>query len=89
MAIKLKGFVVWAVVCADTRSDDPAYIVSVRIFADREEARQCLRKSAKEDAECFEDKVVWYGRDTDNEMCEVYCGGGSRIVYTLETIKIK
>ena len=89
MALKLKGKWVWAVVGADPRSDEPGYLAFVQLFANREEARKCLRKSAKEDAECFEDKVMWYGRDTDNEMCEVYCGGESRIVYTLETIKIK
>ena len=88
MAIKLKGKWVWAVVGADPRSDDPAYIAYVQIFSDKEEARQCLRNSADQDAQCFDDKIDWHERDTDGEWCEVYCGGESRIVYSLEAIKI-
>lgn len=86
---KLKGKWVWAVVGVDPRSDDPAYLAYVQLFADREEARKCLRQSAKEDAECFEDKVEWHKRDTDIESCEIYCGGEPRVVYSLEAIKIK
>lgn len=89
MAIKLKGLVVWAVVCSDPRNDDQPRIVSVQIFADREEARQCLRQSAKNDAKYFKDKIVWYCRDTNNEMCDIYCGEEPRISYLLEAIKIR
>jgi len=85
----IKGAKAWAVVGADPRSDEPGYLAYVHLFADKEEARQCLRNSADQDAQCFDDKIDWHDRDTDSEWCEVYCGGVSRVVYTLEELEIK
>lgn len=88
MAIELNGEWVWAVVGSDLKSDEPEYTTYVSLFANREEARKYLRNSAEDDARCLEDKVVWYGRDTENEMCKIYYGGEPRVVYTLTELKI-
>lgn len=80
----IRGQKIWAVLVADPRSDEIGYLAYVSLFADRESARKCLRKSAAEDAECFDSEIVWHEKGTDEEWCEIHSEGEVRIVYQLQ-----
>ena len=82
-AAPLKGRTVWAVIFDYYPKEYvPGYHVHTLLFADREEARKDLRQSAEEDVHFF-GKWKWYGRDTDEERCEIYYGDTLRNVYLL------
>lgn len=85
----IRGLEVWAVVAADPKSDEEGYLAFTEIFAEREDARRALRRSAEQDAECFNEGIRWYDRDTDGEWCQVLCGGEPRTTYCLEPLKIR
>ena len=86
----LKGREVWAVITADPLSDDPGYLAYTSLFASKEEARKCLRNSAKEDKGIVGGKIKWYERNTDQEWCEVYhpCYPTPRWTHSLECLTI-
>ena len=88
-AAPLKGRTVWAVVTADPESEETAYLACASVFADREEARECLRITAENDAECFESKIAWHEKDTDEEWCEIHYDGHVRVVHWLEKKTIR
>lgn len=85
------GDCVWAVVSADPKSDEPGYLAYCEVFATRRSALESLRKSAEQDAECFDSqgKTKWYNEDTDEPWCEVYCGDEVRVTHMLEKKTVK
>lgn len=83
--------IAWAVVSADPQCDEPGYLAYVSLFAEREDALQCLRNTAKEDAECIDGEIIWHDKDEDAELpwCEITDGCNTRFVHQLQELEIK